>query len=523
MTGCDENDRKDQPTTAAPTDAPTGAPTDVPTDDPSGTQTEAPEPPKDDPVKDDPGSYVKLNAGLAELLLHVTDIAGDYFEKIFTGDEKIDSGSFNITANALSFAGKDYLSGNSYSLDGVLAHGKESGTVISGTLKGKEETGFRLFVTPEGTVYVMLPAVDDAVYVKLLDLGDIPSLPDGGTDGKGEPSLPGLLPGDVPTDKLPEIVKSITEEKVSITVLGKKLDGVTRLTVKVDAKALGGLAEKLPDSVGGLIAKYFPDGLPENAEAQITLCVKDGVTLLAEITISSSNGSFALSLAVVGEKGKEDYSLTIKAENKDGRTTAELTGKRENTDTLTKGSISLKTESTKKEPDKADSGSDSSDILSALLGGGTANVGFSYERKTTGNKTESLYKISFGMDMGFSTMTLTIPLTAETVRGANGSVSHTLSIDTVKAKLPKELINIRLSVSFTLGEGLEGAGAVMPTFTPENTLDPDDPDDAGALAAYTEKFRTRCKELAELLKDLFGGSEPEEPSKPEAAAPGTRG
>lgn len=527
MTGCTENDKKDDKVSDSsadkptddpgdePSDVPSGDPADTPTDEPTGGPTEGPDTPVEEPTKDDPKSYVKFTAGLADLFLRAKEITGDYREKILTGNEKIDSGKFNITANALSFAGNDYLSGNKYALDGIFAHGKTTGTIVSGTFKGKEETGLQLFVTPEGSVYVMIPSVDNAVYVKLFDLDSLPIGSDDASDGSNQIVFPDIS-GENMTEKLPESVKSITEEKVSVTVLGTKLDGVTKLTVTVDASTLEDFAASLPDSVGGLVANYFPEGLPENTEATITLFVKDGATVLAEAAVASTDSSFSLSLAVVGETGKENYGLTVISDDKDGTTKVDLTGKRENTDTLTKGSVDLKIESTKKETGTTDEGADDSDMISSLLGNGNTSVGFSYERKTTGNKTESLYKVKLGIDMGFTTMTLNIPLNAETVRGDNGSVTHTLSIDTVKANLPKELMNIQLSASFTLGEGLEGAGAVMPTFTDENTLDPSDPDDAEALAAYTEKFETQCKELADFIKNLIGSSEPEEPEESEA-------
>lgn len=529
MMGCTENDKKDDKVSDSSADKPTddpgdepsdvpsgdpaGTPTDEPTDEPTGGPTEGPDTPAEGPTKDDPKSYVKFTAGLADLFLRAKEITGDYREKILTGNEKIDSGKFNITANALSFAGNDYLSGNKYTLEGVFAHGKTSGTIVSGTFKGKEETGLQLFVTPEGSVYVMIPSVDNAVYVKLFDLDSLPIGSDDASDGSGQIVFPDIS-GENMTEKLPESVKSITEEKVSVTVLGTKLDGVTKLTVTVDASTLEDFAASLPDSVGGLVANYFPEGLPENTEATITLFVKDGATVLAEVAVTSTDSSFSLSLAVVGETGKENYGLTVISDDKDGTTKVDLTGKRENTDTLTKGSVDLKIESTKKETGTTDGSADDSDMISSMLGNGNTSVGFSYERKTTGNKTESLYKVKLGIDMGFTTMTLNIPLNAETVRGDNGSVTHTLSIDTVKANLPKELMNIQLSASFTLGEGLEGAGAVMPTFTDENTLDPSDPDDAEALAAYAEKFETRCKELADFIKNFIGSSEPEEPEEP---------
>lgn len=533
MTGCTENDKKDDKVSDSSADKPTddpgdepsdvpsgdpaGTPTDEPTDEPTGGPTEGPtegpDIPAEKPTKDDPKSYVKFTAGLADLFLRAKEITGDYREKILTGNEKIDSGKFNITANALSFAGNDYLSGNKYTLEGVFAHGKTSGTIVSGTFKGKEETGLQLFVTPEGSVYVMIPSVDNAVYVKLFDLDSLPIGSDDASDGSGQIVFPDIS-GENMTEKLPASVKSITEEKVSVTVLGTKLDGVTKLTVTVDASTLEDFVASLPDSVGGLVANYFPEGLPENTEATITLFVKDGATVLAEVAVASTDSSFSLSLAVVGETGKENYGLTVISDDKDGTTKVDLTGKRENTDTLTKGSVDLKIESTKKETGTTDGSADDSDMISSMLGNGNTSVGFSYERKTTGNKTESLYKVKLGIDMGFTTMTLNIPLNAETVRGDNGSVTHTLSIDTVKANLPKELLNIQLSASFTLGEGLEGAGAVMPTFTDENTLDPSDPDDAEALAAYAEKFETQCKELADFIKNFIGSSEPEEPEDP---------
>lgn len=509
MTGCDkENDKKDEtPTdtpsaTDAPTDKPsdnTDAPTDTPTDTPTGDTTDKPsdnptDKPVAEPIKDDPKSYVKFTAGIAELFLHISEITGDYREKILTGNEKFDSGKVNITANALSFAGNDYLSGNKYALDGIFAHGS-SGTVVSGTFKGAGETGLQLFVTPDGTIYVMIPSVDSAMYVKLAELGKLRS------SNSSSDKAPGTsAPSDNGTaEKLPESVKSITEEIVSVTVLGNRLDGVVKLTVTISAKSLESLADDLPEELRGLIA----NNIPENADATITLWIKDGSTVLADIAVDSTEGKLDLGLALVGESGKESYELTLKTEKGEDKTAINVTGKRENTDKVTKGSLSLKIESTKPQ-DGTDT--DNSDTIAALLGNGTS-IGLSYERKTEGNRTESLYTVSLGINAGFTEITVNIPLNAETVRNADGSVSHTVSIDTVKAKLPKELVNLQLSASFTLGEGLEGAGVTMPIFTAENTLDPNDPDDAEALAAYAEKFGNECKELAEFLKNLFGDKE----------------
>ena len=549
MTGCDENDKKDEITTIAPstdspteaptdeptdqptdmpsdkpadepTDAPTDAPTDEPTDAPTDTPTDSdipttdtPDDPKQEPITDDPKSYVKFNAGLADLLIHISQITGDYREKILTGNEKFDSGRFNVSANALSFAGNDYLSGNKYSLDVVFAHDKVSGTVASATFKGTEETGLKLFVTADGCVYVMIPSVDNTVYVKLTELGDLiegSESSDGTTGSDGNITLPGIS-GDGIADKLPETVKNITEEKVSVTVLGQKLNGVVKLTLTVDAKTLESLVESLPGTLKELVSNYFPDGIPENAETKITLWVYDGTTVLADISVNTVDKSFDLSIAVVGDTGKEDYELTLATEDKEGKTNVKITGKRENSETVTKGSLALRVTSTKTDSGTADTGS--SGMISSLLGSGDTSVGFSYERKVSGNKTETLYKISLGIDAGFTTVTLNIPFNTETVRGADGSVSHTFSIDTVKANLPKELINIQLSAGFTLGEGLDSSGVTMPVFTAENTLDPNDPDDADALAAYKEKFQAECKELADLIENLFGSSDPEEPEE----------
>ena len=44
-------------------------------------------------------------------------------------------------------------------------------------------------------------------------------------------------------------------------------------------------------------------------------------------------------------------------------------------------------------------------------------------------------------------------------------------------------------------------------------IDPNDPDDAEALATYKEKFQAECKELADLIENLFGSSDPEEPEE----------
>ena len=44
-------------------------------------------------------------------------------------------------------------------------------------------------------------------------------------------------------------------------------------------------------------------------------------------------------------------------------------------------------------------------------------------------------------------------------------------------------------------------------------LDTNDPDDAEALATYKEKFQAECKELADLIENLFGSSDPEEPEE----------
>lgn len=220
---------------------------------------------------------------------------------------------------------------------------------------------------------------------------------------------------------------------------------------------------------------------------------------------ASSNGNFKLGFSAIGETGRESYGFVLAVDSEGTEGSVTLNGKRENGEGLTKGSLELTVVGFDGN-ENADGSAVGSFDIAAVTDSGTV-IGFSYSRATVGATTSSDYVIRFGVSMGIGSLTLSIPAHAETVRGENGSLTHTFTVNTSAAGIKKELVDVDISLTFAVGATPSDVELTFPTVTEDKVISLTDPDDADAVKAYLENAEREYREIVELIRGLIGNAD----------------
>lgn len=389
----------------------------------------------------------------------VGNLKNGFLPEIFSEGNASSGGNIKLSADKASLFGTPVLN-SAFALSGEYVR-NENGLVSIGEFDGENKLGYQLYVTDSGEMYLCLPQIEENKYIGLdtsAVLGNI------GTQKKED----GDSSDSVSTGSIFEILeevfgdatnKLITEEKLEITVYGKKYN-----------------ARKL--NFNYVMTKASADAYGVESVSVDFYVVGDNVRR-AEFKLSGKNTTTVLSIDFNYADGKTEFNGSFAT---DESKMFDVEG--EISDSLDSGKIKL-------------------NFVSAGADLGNAGISVSYERRTASGTVFTDYVLGLVVSAGVSEMTVGIPIHTECKTSESGDVTFKLSIDTAKDNIPKMLAEIKASFEMTRLASNTDNTVVFPEFTDDNTIRADDKNDREELKAYYEKLNEQFPDIKSVIADLI--------------------